>query len=72
MPGRLRAGSAMTRRRFLTTVGSATAVGLTTSIKAPALVWSAQRPSLLMEYNQAIYQPIQEWYGHVRIDQRAC
>jgi len=44
MPGRLRAGSAMTRRRFLTTVGSATAVGLTTSIKAPALVWSAQRP----------------------------
>src|SRR5262245_32682942 len=40
MPGRLRAGSAITRRRFLTTLASATTVTLSSTIKAPALVWS--------------------------------
>ena len=44
MSGRLRAGSAMTRRRLLTTLASATAATLSTGLKAPALVWSAQRP----------------------------
>src|ERR1041385_976577 len=43
MPRRLRAGSAITRRRFLTTLASAAAT-FSTSIKAPALVWSSQRP----------------------------
>ena len=42
MPGRLRTGSAMTRRRFLTTLASATAT--TAGLNAPALSWSAQRP----------------------------
>ena len=44
MSGRLRAGSAMTRRRLLTSLASATAATLSTGLKAPALVWSAQRP----------------------------
>ena len=44
MSGRLRAGSAMTRRRLLTNSASATAATLSTGLKAPALVWSAQRP----------------------------
>src|SRR5262249_51684788 len=44
MPGRLCAGSTMTRRRFLTTVASATATSLSTSVKAPALIRSVRRP----------------------------
>src|SRR5262249_12433089 len=44
MPGRLCAGSAMTRRRLLTTVASATATSLSTTVKAPALIGSVQRP----------------------------
>src|SRR5262245_30361006 len=44
MPGRLRTGSAMTRRRILTTLASATATSLSTSVKAPALIRSVRRP----------------------------
>jgi alkaline phosphatase D len=44
MSGHLRAGSAMTRRRLLTTLASATTATVSTSLKAPALIWSAQRP----------------------------
>ena len=42
MPGRLRTGSATTRRRFLTTLASASA----TTIAAPAFSLSPQRPIL--------------------------
>ena len=40
MPGRLRTGSATTRRRFLTTFASASAA----TIAAPAFSLSSQRP----------------------------
>src|SRR5262245_37992474 len=44
MSGRLCAGSAVTRRRLLTTLASATAATLSTSPKAPALIRSGERP----------------------------
>src|SRR5262249_33659950 len=44
MPGRLCAGSTMTRRRFLPTVASATATSLSTRVKAPPLIRSVRRP----------------------------
>jgi alkaline phosphatase D len=44
MSGRLRAGSAMTRRRFLTTLASATATTGLGSIARPAFSRSSQRP----------------------------
>ncbi|MGB9040895.1 MAG: alkaline phosphatase D family protein [Pseudolabrys sp.] len=44
MSGRLRAGSAMTRRRFLKTLASATATNALIGFAAPALSRSAQRP----------------------------
>src|SRR5215831_11665931 len=45
MPGRLRTGSAMTRRRIMTTLASATATTLSAGLKAPALSWF-QRPNV--------------------------
>ena len=42
MPGRLRAGSATTRRRFLTTLVSASAA----TVAAPAFSLSPQRPTV--------------------------
>jgi alkaline phosphatase D len=44
MSGRLHAGSAVTRRRLLTTLASAMVATLSTSPKAPALIRSGQRP----------------------------
>ena len=42
MPGRLRTGSATTRRRFLTTLASASAA----TVAAPAFSLSPQRPTV--------------------------
>ena len=60
MPGRLRTGSATTRRRFLTTLASASA----TTVAAPAFSLSPQRPTVTHGVQSGdVSVHIREWCG---------